>query len=279
VTDSGMESLIDVTVNVFIFALGASIGSFINVVVYRLPAKLSILWPPSRCPDCLHKLKPYDNIPLLGWIWLKGRCRHCRNRISPRYFLVEGLTGFIFLSVYWAFQSTIFTLGYWAFCSWLLTLALIDLDTMRLPDQLTKSGLILGLVFQMTVGFLLEANGVGVAKHLMSGIAGATVGLWLFDIIALVGSWLFKKTVQGAGDSKLVAMIGAWIGWRFLLLSILVSCFTGVLVMGVAILLSRHKIRQKIPFGPFLAFGGVFSIFSGGATLSYYWRYVHLFIP
>jgi leader peptidase (prepilin peptidase)/N-methyltransferase len=268
-----MEILINVPVYSIVFILGASIGSFINVVVYRLPAKLSILWPPSRCPKCLNRLKAYDNVPVLGWLWLKGRCRYCKTKISFRYPLIEGLTGIIFLIVFSVFQVSIFTIGYWAFCSWLLALSLIDLDTMTLPNPLTKSGLVLGLIFQMIVGFLASGE-VGAVKHLITGIFGAVVGIWLFDIIALIGSVAFGKTAMGAGDAKLAAMMGAWLGWRYLLVASFIACFVGVLVGGGGILLNRRKIGQTMPFGPSLALGAAIALLSGEAILSLYMRYL-----
>ncbi|HLP88170.1 MAG TPA: prepilin peptidase [Nostocaceae cyanobacterium] len=268
-----MEILINVPVYSIVFILGASIGSFINVVVYRLPAKLSVLWPPSRCPKCLNRLKAYDNVPVLGWLWLKGRCRYCKTKISFRYPLVEALTGIIFLIVFSVFQVSIFTIGYWAFCSWLLALSLIDLDTMTLPNPLTKSGLVLGLIFQMIVGFL-ASGGVGAVKHLIIGIFGAVVGIWLFDMIALIGSVAFGKTAMGAGDAKLAAMMGAWLGWRYLLIAGLIACFVGVLVGGGGILLNRRKIGQTMPFGPSLALGAAIALLSGEGILSLYMRYL-----
>jgi leader peptidase (prepilin peptidase)/N-methyltransferase len=271
-----MDILIFVPGSVIVFALGASIGSFINVVVYRLPAGLSVLWPPSRCPHCLNKLKSYDNVPVLGWLWLKGRCRYCKSKISRRYPLVEGLTGIIFLIVFWVFQFSILTIGYWAFCSWLLALSLVDWDTMTLPNPLTQSGLILGLVFQMSIGFLSTTSWVGVGNHLILGIFGAVMGLWLFDSISILGSLAYGKAVMGAGDAKLAAMMGAWLGWKYLLLASFMACVFGVLIGGGAIMLSRHQMGQKMPFGPFLALGAVITVFSGEAILSHYLR---LFVP
>ncbi|HLO88933.1 MAG TPA: A24 family peptidase [Nostocaceae cyanobacterium] len=268
-----MDILIDIPAYIIVFILGASIGSFINVVVYRLPAKLSILWPPSRCPHCLNQLKAYDNVPVFGWLWLKGRCRYCKSKISRRYPIVEALTGVIFLIVFSVFQFSLFTLGYWAFCSWLLALSLIDFDTMTLPNPLTKSGLVLGLVFQMVVGFL-ASGWVGGVKHLMMGIAGVVVGIWLFDAIAIVGSFVLGKTAMGAGDAKLAAMMGAWLGWRHLLIAGLLACVVGVLIGGGGILLSRRKVGQKMPFGPSLALGSVITVFSGDAILSLYMHYI-----
>jgi leader peptidase (prepilin peptidase)/N-methyltransferase len=271
-----MDVLIIVSASIIVFVLGASIGSFINVVVYRLPSGLSLLWPRSRCPHCLNRLKAYDNVPVLGWLWLKGRCRYCKSKISRRYPLLEGITSIIFLIIFWVFQFSILTIGYWAFCSWLLVLSLIDWDTMTLPHPLTKSGLLLGLVFQIGFGFLLEPTLVSVVEHLIFGIGGAVLGLWLFDSISILGSLIYGKPVMGAGDAKLAAMMGTWLGWQHLLIACFIACSLGVLVGGGAIVLSRHKIGEKMPFGPFLALGAVITLFSGQAILSYY---LGLFLP
>ncbi|WGV28837.1 prepilin peptidase [Halotia branconii] len=267
-----MDILMVAPASVIVFTLGASIGSFINVVVYRLPAKLSILWPPSRCPRCLNQLKAYDNVPVLGWVWLKGRCRYCKSKISARYPVVEVITGIIFLLIFLVFKVSIETLGYWVFCSWLLALSLIDLDTMTLPNALTQSGLVAGMVFQMIVGFLSAASWVGLINHLMMAIIGAVLGLWLFEAIALISSVALGKTAMGAGDAKLAAMMGAWLGWKCLLLAGFIACAVGALVGITGIILSQRKLGQKIPFGPFLALGAVISVFGGQTILSAYLR-------
>jgi leader peptidase (prepilin peptidase)/N-methyltransferase len=294
-----MDILFAIPASVMVFALGASIGSFLNVIVYRLPAGLSILWPPSRCPKCLNQLKAYDNVPVFGWISLRGRCRYCKSKISVRYPVVEGVTGIIFLLIFLVFQVSILTIGYWAFCSWLLALSLIDLDTMTLPNPLTQSGLVAGILFQMVVGYLSEGSSVALVNHLMMAIVGAVLGLWLFDAIALLGSIAFGKTAMGAGDAKLAAMMGAWLGWKYLLLATFIACALGALIgsgviMHKRILLGRSKLRaasgreaaneetsthrlgQKMPFGPFLALGSLITLFSGEAILS---TYLRLFFP
>ena len=271
-----MDFLMIVPAGVIVFALGASIGSFINVVVYRLPARLSVLWPPSRCPRCLNQLKAHDNVPVFGWLWLKGRCRYCKTKISARYPVVEALTGVIFLLVFLLFKVSILTIGYWAFCSWLLALSLIDLDTMTLPNELTQSGLVLGIIFQIVNGFFLEGSSVGAIKHLMMGIVGAVLGLWLFDAIAHIGLIVFRKTALGGGDTRLAAMMGAWLGWKYLLLAGFIGCAVGVLVDGVALILSQRRFGQKIPFpfGPCLAVGGAIAVIGGEAILSAYLRLI-----
>lgn len=271
-----MDFLIAVVAITVVFALGASIGSFINVVVYRIPAGLSILWPPSRCPHCLNQLKAYDNVPVLGWLWLRGKCRYCKNKIAVRYPVVEAITGLLFVIIFLVFQVSIATLGYCAFCSWLLALALIDLDTMTLPNALTQSGLVLGLAFQMLSGFTAEASSISIARHLMMGIAGAVIGLWLFEAIALGGSIVLGKTAMGAGDAKLAAMMGAWLGWRYLLLASLIACAVGVLIGGLVIVRSRQKRGVKIPFGPFLAIGAIITLFTGQPILSAYLQLFNL---
>ncbi|AKG23088.1 prepilin peptidase [Calothrix sp. 336/3] len=264
-----MDILLLLPGSIFVLILGASIGSFINVVAYRLPAGLSLLFPPSRCPHCLNELKPYDNVPVLGWLWLKGRCRFCKSSISPRYPVVEGITGILFLLIFVIFQISPITIGYWVFCSWLLALSLIDLDTMTLPNTLTKSGLVLGLIFQMVLGFV-QGGWVGFAQHLMLGMLGVVLGLWLFDAIAILGAIAFGKTAMGGGDAKLAAMMGAWLGWQYLLVAAFLACVVGVLFGVIAMALSGRKWGQRMPFGPFLAIGSVITIFVGEAILSSY---------
>jgi leader peptidase (prepilin peptidase)/N-methyltransferase len=198
--------------------------------------------------------------------------------------VVEAVTGFIFLFVFWIFKFSLSTIGYWAFCSWLLALSLIDIDTMILPNPLTQSGLLVGIVFHMVSGFLPEASWIGLGHHLRMAIAGAVLGLWLFDAIAIIGSIIFRKTAMGGGDTKLAAMMGAWLGWKCLLLASFLACLVGVVVGGGRIILSRHSSRtalpqkwgQKIPFGPFLASGAVIALFGGEAILS---SYLRLFFP
>jgi leader peptidase (prepilin peptidase)/N-methyltransferase len=273
-----MEALFVAVTSLIVFAVGASFGSFLNVVVYRLPAKLSILWPPSRCPRCLRELKKRDNLPILGWLRLKGRCRYCKSRISLRYPLVEAVTGLLFLLVFWKydFDFGVQTLGYCAFLSWLLVLSLIDLDTMTLPNSLTQSGLVAGLVFQGTVGFLQASQGVGVSQQLMTGIVGAVVGLWLFDIIGFLGSIAFGRTAMGMGDAKLASMMGAWLGWKYLLLSGFIAVAVGAFGGVSAIAIGRRSRWQRMPFGPFLALGAALTVFWGEAILS---AYLQLFFP
>lgn len=258
-----------------VFFLGASVGSFLNVVVYRLPAGLSLLRPPSRCPSCLTKLKPYDNVPVLGWVWLRGKCRYCSQPIAPRYPLVELIAGVLFLLTFIIFGLSLQTLGYWLFLSWLLALAFIDLDTMTLPNPLTQSGLLLGLMFQALWGW--TQNGpVGIAEGLVSGFGAAVLGIWLFDLIRLVGSLILGQTAMGGGDAKLAAMIGAWLGWKLMLLSSFLACFVGAAIGGGGMALGLIGRRQPIPFGPYLVLGAGLAVFVGPQLMAAYWQWLGL---
>lgn len=253
-----------------IFLWGGAIGSFLNVVIYRLPAGISILWPPSRCPHCFHRLSFYENVPVFGWLWLGGRCRKCHNPIALRYPLVEAGTGLLFLLVFSQFGLSLTTLGYWLFFSWLLALSLIDFDTMTLPNSLTQSGLIIGLVFQLFQGLESGFSINNAINSLMIGIMGAVVGLWVLEIIAFLGSIAFGKTAMGAGDPKLTAMIGAWLGWQYVLIAGFFACAVGAIVGVSAIALGLLKRSEPMPFGPFLALGGAIAALWGKGILDIY---------
>jgi leader peptidase (prepilin peptidase)/N-methyltransferase len=264
-----METLVMAMGFATAFTLGACIGSFLNVVIYRLPAGLSLIHPPSRCPQCMHPLGVTENVPVFGWLWLRGCCRWCKTKISSRYPIIEAVTGLVFVVVFWRFGYSLETVGYSLFLSWLLSLSMIDLDTMTLPASLTKSGLVLGLVFQAMLGW--QANqGQGAANGLMFGIGGAVSGIWLLEIIAFIGLMMLGQQAMGDGDGKLMATIGAWIGWKYVLLSSFIACGVGSIVGGVAIALKLIGKKQPMPFGPFLALGGALSLFFGDAVIDAY---------
>jgi leader peptidase (prepilin peptidase) / N-methyltransferase len=269
-----MESLL---LQILAIIIGASIGSFLNVVVYRVPAGLSILFPPSRCPHCLKRLSPRDNIPILGWFLIRGKCRYCHSPVSWRYPAVEALTAILFWSVAFHFgfsQPWFVLLCYGAFLSWLLALTLIDLDTMTLPNQITQSGLVLGLIYQgaiaLTPNVIPYAAKLGFGSQLIVGITGAVVGIWLLDIVRWLGTFFLGKEAMGAGDAKLAAMMGAWLGWQHLLLAVLLAAAVGSLLGLFAIATRILKREQPFPFGPFLALGGALSLFWGKTIISTY---------
>ena len=251
----------------FVGLLGASVGSFINVVVYRLPAGSSLISPPSRCPSCHTRLRIYDNLPVLGWLLLRGRCRYCRCSISRRYPLVELGTALLYGVVFLCFGWSLETPVYWLFTSWLVALTLIDLDTLTLPNALTASGTLLGWAAQ--AGLAFDQNHAVVTA--VAGSVGASIlGLWLFDAIALLGAVALNTTAMGGGDAKLAALLGAWLGWRGLLLSLFLAALSGTVAGLAGIASGRLRRQQPIPFGPFLALGAGISLFLGNTLIQAY---------
>lgn len=190
--------------------------------------------------------------------------------------MVEAATGILFVLTYWAFGWSLATLGYWVFLCWLLSLALIDLDTMTLPNSLTQSGLVAGLLFQIILGWTLTSSAAGGINQLMVGAIAAVLGIWLFDAITILGSIAFGQTVMGGGDAKLAAMLGAWLGWKLLLLSGFLACALGAFAGGGAIALGWIDRQQPMPFGPFLAIGAGLALFTGEALIA---GYVRIFFP
>ena len=263
-------------VALFVFVFGAAVGSFLNVVIYRLPAGLSLLHPPSRCPKCKTRLKPYDNVPVLGWLWLRGRCRYCRTRVSLRYPLIEFATGFLFLSLYGKFGLSLETAGYWLFVSLLLVLALIDFDTMTLPNQPMVLGVVLGWLWQGWLAYQASTTLTAIISAVIASIAASLLGLWLISLTRIFGSIALSTEAMGGADAKLSAMLGAWLGWQGLLLSIFLAALIGTLWGGAGRVLRQIQQRQAIPFGPFLALGATLTVFYGAGLIN---SYLRLFIP
>ncbi|MEN9217951.1 MAG: A24 family peptidase [Gloeomargarita sp. DG_2_bins_126] len=245
----------------WLLVLGACVGSFLNVVVYRLPRGLSLWHPPSHCPHCHTRLRPWDNVPVLGWLWLGGRCRYCGAGISPRYPLVEAATAGWFVLAGWRFESGWALLGALVLGSWLLALALIDQDTLTLPESLLQSGLVLGLIWQCFQGW----------PGILGGVWGMVVGLWLLDGIGWVASLLLGQTALGGGDPKLAALLGVWLHWQSLLVALLVAVCTGAAVGVGGRLTGRLQPGQPMPFGPFLALGGAVAWLFGADLWHWYW--------
>ncbi|MEO1392721.1 MAG: prepilin peptidase [Cyanobacteria bacterium J06634_5] len=270
-------NLVDIFVPVLIvFGLGAAVGSFLNVVVYRLPEGLSLIHPPSRCPRCETRLKPYDNVPVFGWLWLKGKCRSCRLPIAARYPVVEFATACLFVSVFMVFGMSWATPGHWIFVCWLLALALIDLDTMTLPNSLTASGLVLGWGYQGWMSYVDNPTLNHVAGSIISAVGVSILGLWLFDVIGIAGSRAFGKAAMGGGDAKLAAMMAAWLGGVGLLLATFLAAAMGAVIGGGALALGALGPKQHIPFGPYLALGAVLTMFYGEQLIS---AYLAVFFP
>lgn len=262
--------------------LGLMLGSFLNVVIYRLPKMMEQEWhnnclelqgkeikaqlqftlakPRSACPHCAHKISIFENIPVISYLTLKGRCSACKAPISMRYPLVEALTGALFGLISWQFGYTTTTLFAWIFACALIALTFIDFDTQLLPDDITLPLLWLGLLFNLNFGF----------TDLKSAVIGAMAGyLVLWSVF-----WLFKiirgKEGMGYGDFKLLAAIGAWFGWKLLPAVILLSSTLGAIIGIALIVMTKRSKEVPMPFGPFLAIGGVAALFFGQQLASLY---------
>lgn len=275
----------------FVFIISLMVGSFLNVVIYRLPVMMERSWnaeiaeytalqnqampkigsteqpvfnlvkPDSLCPKCQHKIRAWENIPLISWLLLKGKCSQCKNPIPVRYPLVELATGLLSTWVAWHFGFGL--AGFAAVvATWLLiAMTFIDLDTMLLPDQLTLSLLWLGLLLSIGSPFVSSQDAL---------IGGAVGYLSLWSLY-----WAFKlitgKEGMGYGDFKLLAAIGAWVGWQHLPVVILLSSFVGAIV-GVTLLTIQGKDKsQPIPFGPYLAAAGWLTLLYGDWIVQQYW--------
>jgi len=246
---------------ILIFILGLIVGSFCNVCIYRIPKNESIIYPASHCPKCRTTIKPVDNIPLLSYILLKGRCRNCGSKISIQYPVVELLTGMIYLIIYLIYGLSIQSLIYIILSSALIIIAFIDLNEQIVPDVISLPGIGVGLILSFFVPYLSFINSA----------LGVVVGGGIILIIALVGSMIFKKEAMGGGDIKLAAMIGAFLGWRYTIISLFLGFFLGALA-GIFLILSKIKSKEDmVPFGPFIALGSLITLLWGEKIIAWYW--------
>ena len=240
---------------------GACIGSFLNVVIYRLPNNLSIVWPASRCPVCETPIRMTDNIPILSYLFLAGKCRQCRSRIPGRYPLVELLTGLAAVASVLKFGPAPAALVYFGFIAALIVVTYIDIDVQKIYDKITLPGIATGLV----AAALLPQN------RLLDSLLGVLVGGGSLYLVA----WLYymwkQRDGMGGGDIKLLAMIGAFIGWKGVILTIFIASFTGTVVGLMQMALSRNSpTSPRIPFGPFLSVGAVTCLFYGKDIIAWY---------
>ena len=243
----------------FFFVLGLAVGSFLNVCIYRLPRKISIVRPPSHCPACRARVEPWDNVPLLSFIVLRGRCRHCGSPIHWRYPLVEFLGGCLFVACYLKFGLSVELFLYYAFSCAMVVVAFIDFEFQIIPDEINLPFLVLGLA----CSFFTRLGWV-------SSVVGVLVGGGSVVLVALLYLKATNREGMGAGDFKLVAMMGAFLGWKGVLLVIFLASLAGALT-GVALMLFfRMSRKTPIPFGSFLAPAGVFVLFFGQAIIEQY---------
>ena len=245
---------------IFIFILGLIVGSFSNVCIYRIPKNESIIFPASHCPKCNSNISPKDNIPLLSYILLKGRCRNCKSKISIQYPIVELLTGLIYLIIYLIYGLSVQTLIYIILSSALIIIAFIDLNEQIVPDVISLPGIVIGFIISFFVTYISFINSA----------LGILVGGGIILIIGVAGSVIFKKEAMGGGDVKLAAMIGAFLGWKYIIISLFLGFFIGALA-GIILILSKIKNREDVvPFGPFIVLGSFVTLLWGEKIISWY---------
>jgi len=242
--------------------LGACVGSFLNVVAWRLPRQESVVVPGSHCPRCGTALAWFENVPVLSWLLLRGRCRHCAAPISPRYPAVELLSAGLFVAAasggstaLAAPPALLLLLAGWLLVGLLLPLILIDIDQMWLPEPLCRWGVLLGLLVSAIAGFL-QGDAAGRALLLWHLLA-ASAGLLGFEATSALAQRLLGKPALGLGDAKLAALLGAWLGLTGLGLTVVLAVFSGALFGLVGLLSGRLRRGQPFPFGPFLAGAGL----------------------
>lgn len=242
---------------------GAIVGSFLNVCISRLPKEESIVTPGSHCPHCHHPIKFYENVPLISYIFLTGKCRYCRKPISLQYPLVEGITAigsfFLFLR-YGPSWSYVF---YFSFVAALVVVAVIDLYHQIIPDVISIPGIGIGLLGTLVVPRFTFFN----------SLIGILLGGGILFAVGTGYQWLFKREGMGGGDVKLLAMIGAFLGWEAVILTILLSSLIGS-VIGIFIMVLKGKdFKYAIPFGPFLSLGAIIALFYQNELILWYFQF------
>jgi len=245
--------------------VGAAVGSFLNVCICRIPEENeSIISPASRCPSCRESIKPYDNIPVLSYLILKGKCRNCGCPISFRYPAVEILTALMALFSIWKFGVTLQGLGAFVFICALIVITFIDIDHQIIPDVISLPGIpifLLIAIFVMNVPWL-------------DAILGILCGGGILYAIAVGYELITKREGMGGGDIKLLGMLGAFLGWQSLPFILLVSSLTGA-VIGIALMAAKGRdMKYAVPFGPFLSMAAVLYLFVGESLIRYFLEYV-----
>jgi leader peptidase (prepilin peptidase) / N-methyltransferase len=270
---------------------GAIIGSFLNVVIHRLPREESIVFPNSRCPSCAAKISPFDNLPIISYAILRGRCRACRAPISPRYPAVEALTALLYaaiflVDVYWRGGLTLVIVFDLVFVTALVALIFIDAEHMLLPNAITYPGIVFAVIARLALPYLVGPHAFEDLPSLAGGLF-STWPLWAASLGsaalgALVGGgslwlmgWLWERLrgveAMGLGDVKMMFMVGAYLGWRLTILTIFLGVLSGSII-GIGLMARRGEkdMQMQLPFGIFLGIGSIFSLLIGWRIVAWY---------
>jgi len=255
-----MVIMTEFVLHAYVFILGLCIGSFLNVCIYRLPEGKSLTMSRSECPACGNMIRFYDNIPVLSYLILRGHCRHCKVPIPIRYLFVELITGFCAICTFIKFGLTLEGLIYFIFIAALIVVIYIDIDHKIIPNTITLPGIPICFIasFALT-SITIKASIIGI----IAGGGSLLSVAWVYKLIT-------KREGMGGGDIKLLAMIGALIGWKGVLFTIYAASVAGTLVGIPVILLNKKNFRFAIPFGPFLSIGAIAYIFYGEVVITWY---------
>lgn len=245
-----------------VFVFGAIVGSFLNVCIYRLPKGESIVSPGSHCPKCNKPIFWYDNVPILSYLVLKGRCRFCKTPINPGYIIVEVITAVLAVALFTAFGLTPKFAAYSILLSGLIVATFVDLEIREIPDEVSLGGLAAGLILAAVFPEIFSAASWN--KGLVESALGALAGGGSIYLMGFFGEMVFKKEAMGGGDVKLMAMIGAFLGWQLALLTFFIAPIFGSVV---GVILKAKDGRDVIPYGPYLSLAAVTSIFWGDRVL------------
>ncbi len=243
-----------------LFAIGAVFGSFLNVLIYRLPRGQSVVSPPSSCPQCGERIRPWENVPILSYLVLRGRCSHCGVHISGRYPIVELLAGVTPMALHARYGFSQELAVFWPLTYVLIVLSFIDLDLRIIPDRVTLPGILVGLVVAPLLGITTVAG----------SLIGAVVGGGCLYLIALLGDAVFGKESMGGGDIKLAAMLGAFMGWQGVLVLLFAAFLSGAIVGIGTLAVKGRDWDRSLPFGPFIAAGAFLAVVWGDSILAWY---------
>ncbi len=234
-------------------AFGSIVGSFLNVCIYRIPEGRSIILPGSHCTQCKQPIKFYDNIPIVSYLFLKGRCRNCQTKISPQYPIVESITAALSALLFWRYGLSLPYLATFSFTCALVIITFIDLEHQIIPDIITLPGIPL---FFLAAIFIMNLR-------LIDAVLGIIIGGGILYLIAFAYELLRKTEGMGGGDIKLLAMMGAFLGWQSLWFIIMVSSLLGAIIGITAMMIQKQDMKYAIPFGPFLSVAAVSYLFFG----------------
>ena len=250
----------DAVLILLLIVLSLALGSFLNVVIHRLPRRESLVSPGSHCPSCNHGIRFYENIPLLSFLILNGKCRHCGAPISWRYPIVEGLTALVIMSLFSVYGWSTEFLVYGILALFLVPISMIDLETGFIPDKLTLPALIMGIIFLVVFQFV----------NWKSALIGAVSGGVFMLLLLVAGKAIFKKDAMGMGDVKLLVMTGVYVGFPGVFLSLFFGSFVAVIAIAVGLILKRLSLKTTLPFGPFIAIGTLVYLLGGRILVNWY---------